>query len=215
MRVGENDHVFLNSLFHAYDPAKAHEYYERTKKLKGRKKGAGQSVGERRSQQNPTNISHKPKPQQSKEQLKKETELRIAAYKVRLTKLKKILAQLVAEAKKRNADNAGSEETRKKQANTSSSDKEKSGGSSKGSSTAKEKAASKKYYNENKDKISLKKQEKNLKKEIKEVEEKIIKARTDLKTALSKAFNKPEPSKSRPDTKNQNTKRRPKSADSQ
>jgi hypothetical protein len=32
-------------LEHMYDPAKAHEYYERTKKLKGRKKGGGDTGG--------------------------------------------------------------------------------------------------------------------------------------------------------------------------
>jgi hypothetical protein len=32
----------LERLMHEYDPAKAHDYYERTKHLKGRKKGSGQ-----------------------------------------------------------------------------------------------------------------------------------------------------------------------------
>lgn len=32
-------------LAHKYDPVKAHEYYERTKKLKGRKKGSSESEG--------------------------------------------------------------------------------------------------------------------------------------------------------------------------
>jgi hypothetical protein len=34
------DDVIQGALMHAYDPAKAHEYYMRTRKLKGRKKGA-------------------------------------------------------------------------------------------------------------------------------------------------------------------------------
>ncbi len=37
--------VELDQLAHIYDPVKAHEYYERTKKLKGRKKATLQPIG--------------------------------------------------------------------------------------------------------------------------------------------------------------------------
>ena len=35
---------FAHSLFHEYDPVKRKEYYERTKKLKGRKKGLSETT---------------------------------------------------------------------------------------------------------------------------------------------------------------------------
>lgn len=53
MILGENDKAFVlhlvaenqKTLSHKYDPVKAHAYYERTKKLKGRrKKGATTSI---------------------------------------------------------------------------------------------------------------------------------------------------------------------------
>lgn len=181
-------------LVHEYDPVKRHEYYERTKKLKGRSKGASQTSGTKSSQNNGSGGARNPKEAKNSEQQKAEIKARVTAYKARLEKLKEVLALLVAEAKKRSEDNAGTKESRAEAAKKESASKEKSssdGGSKKsGSSTAKEKAASKEYYEKNKDKISLKKQEANLKDQIKEVEEKIVKIRADLKDSIQKARDK-------------------------
>lgn len=181
-------------LVHEYDPVKRHEYYERTKKLKGRKKGLAQvntSSGNKKSEKTKTT-----------EQKKAEIKARVTAYKARLEKLKEVLALLVEEAKQRSADNAGTKESRAerdKKENQSKKETQstKETGTSKktGSSTAKEKAAAKEYYEKNKEKISLKKQESNLKDQIKEVEEKIVKIRAELKDSIKKARNKQRNSK--------------------
>lgn len=76
-----------------YDPAKAHEYYLRTRHLKGRRSGATKSTHLRTSK----GIGPKKTPAQHK----REIEAKTIALKGRLEMLKKILAQLVAEAKKR------------------------------------------------------------------------------------------------------------------
>lgn len=228
MILGENDNAFLkelfsdNSLAHEYDPVKAHAYYERTKKLKGRRKGrqpdpsgtsgassteVGGISGRSRhgSSLSPPRVKQ---PTKSKEEFRAETEARIAAYKERLTKLKEVLSQLVEAAKKRSQDNAGSTESRAKEQtkDKASGDPKSSQTSSK--STTKEKQASKKYYEKNKEQISLKKQEANLKKEIKQVEEKIIKAREDLKKSLVDAFDKSNTNTSSNPSKDKSTKQR-------
>ena len=183
------------ALVHEYDPVKRHEYYERTKKLKGRGKGGVQTHNNKSRQANNSGQVNKQKDVKTSEQQKAEIKARVTAYKARLEKLKEVLAQLVAEAKKRSAENAGTKESRAEAAKKDNASKDgtsKDSSSTKGSgtTTAKEKAAAKKYYEKNKDKISLKKQEANLKDQIKEVEEKIIKIRADLKASIQKARDK-------------------------
>lgn len=192
MILGKDDNEFIKSFFHEYDPFKAHLYYERTKKLKGRRNGMTSSPPNQsnKGRQN-TGGSFQKKSSKTPASTRQETEARIAAYKERLTKLKEVLAKLVEAAKQRNADNAGTEESRSKKESKESKDSSESKSSSKssGSSTEKEKADAKDYYEKNKDKISLKKQEANLKKEIKDVEQKISDAKEELKNSLQKAFN--------------------------
>ena len=182
-------------LVHEYDPQKRHDYYERTKHLKGRGKGGTQTPSNRSRQGNGSGGVPNPKNVKTADQQKAEIKARVTAYKARLDKLKEVLALLVAEAKKRSADNAGTKESRAEADKKDTASKDgtsKDSGSKKdsGSSTAKEKAASKEYYEKNKDKISLKKQEANLKDQIKEVEEKIVKIRADLKDSIQKARDK-------------------------
>ena len=186
----EVDERLKNALVHEYDPVKRHEYYERTKKLKGRRKGVAQPSTSGTSQTKGSGSSSKSKTNNKlSEQQKAEIKARVEAYKARLEKLKEVLAILVAEAKKRSAENAGTEESRAKEKNKDNATSDK-GSSKSGSSTAKEKAAAKKYYEKNKEKISLKKQEANLKDQIKEVEDKIVKIRAELKDSLKKARDK-------------------------
>lgn len=182
-------------LVHEYDPVKRHEYYERTKKLKGRVKGSGVQTSNKSSGSDVSGGNKNSKAKTS-EQQKAEIKARVTAYKARLEKLKEVLALLVAEAKKRSADNAGTKESRAERDKKDTPSTKGSGTSGKsGSSTAKEKAAAKDYYEKNKEKISLKKQEANLKDQIKEVEEKIVKIRAELKDSIKKARNKQRNSK--------------------
>ena len=59
---------FVRTLIHEYDPGKRHEYYERTKKLKGRRKGmASDPFGNRQSRGGVP--AAKPKSNQAKENL--------------------------------------------------------------------------------------------------------------------------------------------------
>lgn len=183
-------------LVHEYDPVKRHEYYERTKKLKGRVKGGGVQTSNGSSGSDVSGGNKKSEKAKTSEQQKAEIKARVTAYKARLEKLKEVLALLVEEAKKRSADNAGTKESRAERDKKDAPSTKDGGTSSKsGSSTAKEKAAAKDYYEKNKEKISLKKQEANLKDQIKEVEEKIVKIRAELKESIKKARNKQRNSK--------------------
>lgn len=199
MKMHYSDEYFARTLIHEYDPVKRHQYYERTKKLKGRGSGLSDpspttdSSGQRKAS---GGVFNKPKDIKTAEQRKAEIETRVAAYKQRLDKLKKVLAELVAEAKKRSADNAGTKESRAKDKTKETSSEEKTGSKDSKDSdlSSKEKAdarkRSKEYYDKNKDKISLKKQEERLVDEIKKVEEKISKIRDELKSSIKKARDK-------------------------
>lgn len=83
-----------------YDPARAHEYYLRTRHLKGRRVSAARPTHSRTSKgvlQGNKHVGPKKTPAQHK----REIEAKTIALKGRLEMLKKVLAQLVAEAKKR------------------------------------------------------------------------------------------------------------------
>lgn len=64
MILGEGDKEFVHSLFHEYDPVKRHEYYERTKKLKGRKKGGFAKIKSRHPVPYSRYVNPLPTPQQ-------------------------------------------------------------------------------------------------------------------------------------------------------
>jgi len=88
------------AFFHAdgsYDPAKAREYYLRTRKLKGRKKGAVEEATGRLSSGTPGSN----KPTKPKLSTKAATEARVAAQKARIERLRKILDSLIKQAKAR------------------------------------------------------------------------------------------------------------------
>lgn len=68
----------------AYDPAKAHDYYERTKDLKGRKKGQGE---------------HPPANHASQAQVAS-AQQKVASIEAKLGRLRELLRQKVADEKK-------------------------------------------------------------------------------------------------------------------
>ena len=172
-----------SALFHGgeYDPAKAREYYLRTRELKGRKKGTAEepSGRERKAQTqvgkgNAKALLTKASPAKRSAT----TQAKIDKLKKRLAKLKAVLAELVAAAKKRSGVET------KAPAGSKGSD-------SKGTShlSAKQKrdaaARSKEYYEKNKDK-SPDEQMEALTKQIKEIRAKIKKAIADSKKKPAK-----------------------------
>jgi HK97 family phage prohead protease len=124
----------------AYDPVKAHEYYERTKKLKGRKRGRTtdpkptRGTGRRTSQPKPTRggpRTSQPKP------------VKVARLRDKKAKLGKALTEtLVALSEKRRS----AAKTEKK--------------NSDGKTTAKERQASKEYREKNRGKLDSKRSKK-------------------------------------------------------
>jgi hypothetical protein len=97
------DDVLEAVIAHAYDPQKAHEYYLRTRKLKGRRRASDQLSGPREGF-NPGGSATAP-PRRSARQTPKQRQAlaraRVAAIQKRLDRLKEVLAELVEQAKRR------------------------------------------------------------------------------------------------------------------
>lgn len=112
----------------AYDPVKAHAYYERTKRLKGRTPGAlvRPSVGSGPRQAAP----HRAGPAHSQSH-----DAQRAALEARIEHLKEVLRAKVAEAKQRSG-------VKEPSSSSSSSSSSKSGGSKKSSSSTKSDSSS-------------------------------------------------------------------------
>lgn len=94
-----------SSLFHGtYDPVKAREYYLRTRKLKGRKKGSSPPTATKQVAKRPaiSTVPAGPKPNRANTK-SRQAELRAQkeALEKRLDRLREVLAQLVEAAKKR------------------------------------------------------------------------------------------------------------------
>jgi hypothetical protein len=84
-----------------YDPAKAHQYYEEHKKLKGRSSSDQESQSKSRSGSSSATAPKVAAPQKTAAQRQAEIAAATAALKARLEQLRKLLIELVAEAKKR------------------------------------------------------------------------------------------------------------------
>lgn len=147
-----------------YDPVKAREYYLRTRKLKGRRKG----MGTERSGRHPSSGSGSFVPRNSRiktpEQRRKEIEARVEALKNRLEKLRGLLRKLVKQAQARSGiDPKDNSKTKKAAA-----------GSKKLTSKQRREAAERsKEYREKHKKESLSDQEQRLREQIKDVEKKL------------------------------------------
>lgn len=178
------DHVddFVAHYTQGYDPAKAHEYYLRTRKLKGKKTGTavapkGRPVGKQLT----THSVAAPKQKTALEH-RKEVAARVESMKGRLEKLRKLLRQLVKEAQIRSGVDPKDQKAKAKA----------TAGSEKLTAAEKKEAAkrSKEYREKHKAELAketLTAQEKRLSEQIKDVEAKITKAKAELKAAVAKA----------------------------
>jgi len=163
-----------------YNPAKAREYYLRTRQLKGRQAGSKDTPVGRPAAKTPVvapkKTALKPAP------TSKQVEARVAEMKGRLEKLRKVLRELVKQAKARSGIDPKDDKSKAP------------AGSKKLSAAERKKAAeaSAKYRKANPQKDeSISDEAKRLAEQIKDVNAKIAKARADLKSAVAKARTTP------------------------
>lgn len=123
----------------AYDPAKAHAYYERVKQLKGRQPGKGEDV----PKGHPKGSSRPPPPRPS---LGKDT----GAAQARVTRLRAAVSKL------QSALSEAQSALHEKRANSKRSEKKTEKKNSDGKTTAKERQSSKEYRDKHKQEISSK-----------------------------------------------------------
>ena len=174
---------FIAELFHIreYDPAARREYYLKTRKLKGRAVGSGKTAIARHptTSFSPVKKPVPMAPKKAADQRQKETEAKVAALQERLATLKKVLAELVAQAKAR----SGVDVQPPKPAPANATPKEKADAAE----------ASKKFYEKNKEQI-LSEQAKALETQIKSVEAKIQQMRSELAAVRARVVKrKPDP----------------------
>jgi hypothetical protein len=159
-----------------YNPAKAHEYYLRTRELSGRTSSSNSTSN------TPTlatkTVSNIVKPTISKPsaETKQQVETRVADMKVRLTKLRKLLTELVKQAKAR----SGIDPT--KDPNADPATKKLTAAERK--EAAKKQAEYRKKHPE--EDVNISEEAKRLEEQIKDVNAKIAKARADLTSAVAK-----------------------------
>lgn len=165
-----------------YDPQKAHEYYLRTRQLKGKHPGGAQVIplhGRTKTGAVVLTPHHK-----SAKQLQNEAKVRTAALHQRLDRLKSVLALLVKQAKERSGvkvSDSRSPAQRQKEAKGKSPHEHTH-------QTAAEKRKAHEDYLKNKAKHPTKtKTDHQLHMQIKEVEAKIAKVRAELQTAIEQA----------------------------
>ena len=171
-----------------YDPLKAHEYYLRNRKLKGRAVGKKPMVVKRSGSSYSSGIKkhHVNKPVSKKKSTDhvKEIEARVAHLQARLTSLRKVLAELVKQAKHR----SGIETPTKNSSSKTSSSSSGSGSRSSSKLTSKQKndaaKRSKEYYDKHKKNASHESAH-SIEAKIKDVEHKISKMRAELASAKS------------------------------
>lgn len=178
-------------LAHEYDPIKAKAYYERTKKLKGRKKGrALPTTGGRQPSRALANVPKAP--------VKKAAPAskRMAELRARLSRLEQVLDDMTARVEAAKA-RSGIASPTKKAADVKKSAESTSKGSSDKTSAQKKadnKAARDRYEKNKKPETS--KQAQSVQDEIEEVQKKIAEARQELQAALAKlrtSSSKPKP----------------------
>lgn len=176
----EKSTFFLNGepvVIHRYDPQKAHDYYVRTRHLKGRHGGSGHPLSSGR--QGGGNQHHPPK--KSAKELQKEAHARVAALEKRLERLREVLRELVKQSKARAGVETKNTPTKKAAA---------SGGGSKGhdkplTAAQKRDAAkrSEEYRKKHPEHKSDDKKAKEVEAKIKDVREQIRKIRAELQAA--------------------------------
>ena len=159
-----------------YDPAKAHEYYLRTRELKGRKPASAKATSAPKSRgRQPIPVK---KPKVSKAAVRAAARHReLVALKARLEKLQALLRELVQQAKARSGVDSNKKSTSSRDANDDSDNK-------KLSPAEKRKAAKAAHDRYEKDKkteskpdtrADLKRKIKNVRAQIKKMREKLAK----------------------------------------
>lgn len=194
MREAEGFRENYFALAHEYDPVKRKEYYERTKKLKGRKGGSSEDGGRT------TTSAPGKTPTPTKNDIPAKTaarQARIKAIQERLAHLKDVLADLVEQAKVRSGGEAESD--KKKPAEATKAEPKTRQEKQKAAEAARESRKKENPQSESKDEASLRAQ-------VAEVEQKIADVRAKLKAAIAQARNskqkpKPQPDKA-PEAKN-------------
>lgn len=190
-----------SALFHGvYDPVKAREYYLRTRKLKGRRRSTASINNPGKGGRRPSNPPAKPARAGSKANRSKtksrQAELRAQkeALEKRLDRLREVLAELVAEAKKRsggdpNKKKRGDEKDKAPETKADKADRNKAEKDRK-PLTAKQKAdkakkAKETYEKENPNSLSM--DVEILQEQVKDIQVKIQKALADAKARRNKA----------------------------
>ena len=176
-----DDSLLLHSeLLHEYDPVKAREYYLRTRKLKGRKKGSQEETKTRSRSAKPASGIKPPAKKLSSAERRKAKQAEIAALKKRLERLKEVLAKLVKEAKARSGVK---DETPKAKADRNTEAK----------SSKPLTAAQKKAQAERAKKAYEKEKKQSPDQELKDLQEKIRDIRAKIKAAIAEAEKKSKP----------------------
>jgi hypothetical protein len=169
-----------------YDPAKAHEYYLRVRKLKGRQKKSDDDQGKDSSGSKATSkVQSKKKPQNASER-RKDTDAKVAALKSRLLELQGKLSQLISKSKGKSSSKATGGSSGSKTEKAKVTAKRNASEKSRKPLTAKQKreqsARSKEYYEKNKKTPRAQ--------EIAKVRAQIKAIRAQLKAALAEAQQK-------------------------
>lgn len=165
-----------------YDPAKAHQYYEQHKHLKGRQPGTGKTSGPRRQGQGQS----KPKAKMSSKALQQDVHGQRAALEKRLQNLKAELAKLVAAAKTRSGVHTKTPTTKK----ASSSTTKKSSKPKKPMTAAQKKAQAKRAKEARKKNPPAKKTTHTPQPSIAELEKQIADYRQKIEAAIADARKK-------------------------
>lgn len=177
-----------------YDPQKAREYYLRTRKLKGRRPAAPDSPGGRRppkaEDKRPDGGRGTKPTAESRKEARAQAEQRLEDLRIRLDRLRNLLAERVEAAKKRSGiedqtPNSGSDSKSKKSSSS------KSGGSDSKPATAQEKREAakraKESYEKNKKLKGPKKEDPTIQQQIEKVEEQIRDIQKKLREAAATA----------------------------
>lgn len=178
--MSRSEEFLQHHLAHEYDPEARRQYYLRTRKLKGRKKGGVDSATRAR----PTGSATPQAPRKAVQEAStaRQVATQKAALEARLTKLKAVLKNLLDEAEK-----DGGESKRDKEASTSKDGGKKRAESSDLTAAEKRKKAAEARKDYKKEKKQPEPETKSLEEKISDVREQIAAIRAKLKAAIERA----------------------------
>jgi hypothetical protein len=190
-----SEDIILEHASRPYDPRKRREYYLRTRQLKGRKPGSKLPTAPRRPTKGdalPDRDPRDPRPStlaQRRAKRRKEIEARVIALTKRLEKLRSVLKELVEAAQVRSGvEPSEKSPTTSKRADTTGPEKRTERKTQTATQKKESAERSKEYYEEHKD-PSISKKTEQLQRDIKLLEQKIMRARRFLKTVAANARN--------------------------